>query len=340
MRFHAILPAAAAVCAATSSLLAQEPPVTRIGPGQIVAPGGRGFNMLEGTPRAVIGVGTTNGTTSRDTLGVLVSTVGTGSPAEKAGIEEGDRIASVNGLNLRLAAADIGDAEMAGIMSRRLSRELDKLKPGDDIDLRVYAGGQWKNLKIKTVAPDDLYESSSVFSPRRNDDRATLGLNLAMTGNSRDTIGVFVMSVEDGGPAAKAGIEEGSRIASINGVDVRGKTSRDDDFAFRTSNMSRLEREVARVKPGDDVDLRVYYNGQYRNVKVKAGRLSDLPRRNRSVTITGGDNYVFPRLSTRIDGKNFGEFPMDLRGFDFGPDIKRALEEARVFGRSGSRIEW
>ena len=34
------------------------------------------------------------------------------------------------------------------------------------------------------------------------------------------------------------GIEEGSRIASINGVDVRGTTSRDnDDFVFRTSNI-------------------------------------------------------------------------------------------------------
>jgi predicted metalloprotease with PDZ domain len=342
MRFHAILPTALAACAATSSLLAQDPRVLRIGPGQIVAPGGRGFNMLEmGTPRAVIGVGTTNGATSRDTLGVLVSTVRAGSPAEKAGIEEGNRIASVNGLNLRLAAADIGESEMAGIMSRRLSRELDKLKPGDDVDLRVYASGQWKNLKIKTVSPDDLYESSSLFPPRRNDDRATLGLNLAMTGNSRDTIGVFVMSVEEGGPAAKAGIEEGSRIASVNGVDVRGKTSRDnDDYFLRNSNISRLEREVARVKPGDDVDLRVYYNGQYRNVKVKAGRFSDLPRRNRSVTITGGDNFI-PRISTRIDGKNFGEFPpMELRSFDFGPEIKRALEGARVFGRLGNRIEW
>ena len=47
-----------------------------------------------------------------------------------------------------------------------------------------------------------------------------------MTGSSRDTLGVFVMSVEDGGPAAKAGIEEGTRIASINGVDVRGAHAR------------------------------------------------------------------------------------------------------------------
>jgi S1-C subfamily serine protease len=327
------------VCAAVSSLAAQQPRVMRIGPGQIL-PGGSGFNMLEmDQPRAVIGVGTTSGSTSRDTLGVLVSTVRPGSPADKAGIEEGNRIASINGVSLRLLPADVGDYQMAGIMSRRLSRELDKLKPGDEVDLRVYASGQMKSVKVKTVAPEDLYASSS---SRRNDERATLGLDLAVNGSSRDTIGVFVMGVVDGGPAAKAGIEEGSRIASINGVDVRAKGSRDDeDFGFRASNINRLEREVSRVKPGDDVDLRVFYNGQYRNVKVKAGRYSDLPRRNRSMTITGGGSFdlSLPRIGSRIGG--IGSGGIDINGMDVGGEVRRALEAARVFGRmGGNRIEW
>jgi S1-C subfamily serine protease len=322
--------------------------VYRIGPGEILAPGGSGFNLLGAElPRAVIGVGTTSGTTSRDTLGVLVSTVRAGSPAEKAGIDDGSRIASVNGLNLRLSASDIGDDQMGGIMSRRLSRELDKLRPGDEVELRVYTGGQWKTMKIKTVPPDDLYASSKVTVPLRADERATLGINLAVTGGSRDSIGVFVMSVEDGGPAAKAGIEEGSRIASVNGVDLRGKTSRDEeDYLMRTVNVNRLEREIARVKPGDDVDLRIYYNGQYRNVKVKAGRLSDLPRRNRSMTIMGGDNFVTPnfitpKIITRPDiGAFRGDFGPGLRGMDINGEIRRAFEGARAFGRLGNRIDW
>jgi C-terminal processing protease CtpA/Prc len=340
MRISSLLSTAVVVCAAASPIVAQQPRITRIGPGEIFPPGGFGFNTFGmEMPRAVIGVGTTSGATSRDTLGVLVSTVRAGSPADKAGIEEGNRIASVNGVNLRLAAADVGDDQMAGAMSRRLSRELDKLKPGDEVDIRLFANGQMKTLKIKTIAPEDLYASSrSSTITRREDERATLGINLATTGNSRDTLGVFVMSVEDGGPAAKAGIEEGSRIATINGVDVRGKNSRDDeDFAFRTSNVSRLEREVARVKPGDDVDLRIYYNNQYRNVKVKAARLSDLPRRNRSVTITGGDNFLMPRAGARLDGRDFGG--MDFPGME---SVKRALDEARVFGRmtGGNHIQW
>ncbi len=272
--------------------------------------------------RAVIGVTTTGAATSRDTLGVLVISVRAGSPAEKAGIEEGNRIASINGVSLKLAVADVGAFELSGSMTRRLQRELNRLKPGDDVDLRVVANGQTKAIKVKTVAPEDLHESTL---RRRDSERATLGINIASTGSSRDTIGVFVMSVEDGGPAAKAGIDEGSRIAAINGVDVRAiRTADDENFIVRTTNVGRVERELAKVRPGDDVDLRVYYNGQFRSVKVKAASLSDLPRRNRSVTIMGGDNFM-TALPPLPDGITFD-------GPRIGDDIPRAIDGARVSG--------
>jgi C-terminal processing protease CtpA/Prc len=331
MRFSAIIPSAVAVCAAASSIHAQNPRITRIGPGEIFPPMASGF--FESQPHAVIGVGTTSAATSRDTLGVLVSTVRAGSPAEKAGIEEGNRIASINGVSLKLSAADVGDEQMANVLSRRLNRELDKLRPGDEVDLRVYAAGQTKSIKVKTVAPEDLYASSSSSISRRNDDRATLGINIGVTGTSRDSIGIFVMGVEDGSPAAKAGIEEGSRIASINGVDLRGTNQRErnDDIFSQPTNLNRLEREMARVKPGDDVDLRIYYNNQFKNVKVKAGRASDLPRRRGSVTITrsGDDAMMNPRIETRIDPGQFGD------------NFRKTLEKLRAdIGRFGNRVEW
>src|SRR3954469_21052628 len=124
MRVPALLPTVFMAGIAAGALGAQDTRITRVGPGAIGV-GGRGFFSEE--PRAVIGVSTTNGSNSRDTLGVLVSSVRTGSPAEKAGIEEGNRISSINAVSLKLAAADVGDDQMAGVMSRRLSRELDKL---------------------------------------------------------------------------------------------------------------------------------------------------------------------------------------------------------------------
>jgi predicted metalloprotease with PDZ domain len=336
MRIYALLPTVLATSAMISSLAAQEPRIMRIGPGTILRPGMGAYNGLAAGPRAVIGVTTTNAASSRDTLGVLVSTVRAGSPAEKAGIEEGNRIASINGVSLRLAAADIGDEQMAGVLSRRLGRELDKLKPGDDVELRVYASGQYKTVKVKTVSPETTY---AVRSPRSMDDRATLGINLAVTGSSRDTLGVFVLAVDDGGPAAKAGIEEGTRIASINGIDVRWRrTPDDDDFLVRTTNIGRFEREVQRLHPGDDVELKVYFNGQTRTVKLKAARLSDLPHRSHSVTIMGGDNFMLPDLTGRVDG-------IRIDGARIGDEIRRAMESAgtgigRAFGRLGGRMSW
>jgi S1-C subfamily serine protease len=339
MRVPALLPTIFIASATASALLAQDPPrITRIPPNTVIG-AGPSFRLLGDEPRAVIGVSTTSGSTSRDTLGVLVSTVRSGSPAEKAGIEEGNRISSINGVSLKLSAADVGDDQMAGVLSRRLSRELDRLKPGDEVDLRVVANGQTKNVKVKTIAPDELNGSIS----RRLDDRPTLGLNLASTGSARDTIGVFVMGVDDGGPAAKAGIEEGSRIASINGVDLKGRNTDDQDFVFRRSNVTRLGDEVSRLKPGDVADLRVYFGGQYQSVKVTVGRMGDLPHHGRSVRVIGGDNFVMSPMD---------HFDLNINGADIAEKVRRAMDESRVgmragveslnqvFGKIGRRVDW
>jgi S1-C subfamily serine protease len=311
-----MLPTVLATSAMMASLSAQQPRVMRIGPGTVMSLGFDSFGVLAAAePRAVIGVATSAAATSRDTLGVLVSDVRTGSPAEKAGIEEGNRIASINGVSLKLAAADVGDEQMSGVLSRRLSRELDKLKPGDEVELRVYAGGQTKSLKVKTVAPGDLYAATAT---RRPDDRPTLGIGLAVNGSARDSLGVFVMSVIDDGPAAKAGIEEGSRIAAVNGVDLRSHRADDEDFDLRLSNVNRLEREVARVKPGDDVELRVVYNGQTRNVKVKAARAS---------------NLMMPNIRARIQRLDVPRIREDVqRAWDSSMPAMRALRLGGAFG--------
>lgn len=102
-----------------------------------------------------IGVETSSGSV-RDTLGVLVVGVTTNGPADKAGIEEGDRIASANGVDLRLTSADAGDREMRGLMSRRLAHAVQKVKPGDAVELRVYHDGQLKTVKVTTVKASDL----------------------------------------------------------------------------------------------------------------------------------------------------------------------------------------
>src|SRR4051812_50173392 len=78
----------------------------------------------------------------RATLVLLVSGARAGAPADKAGIEEGNRLVSINGVSLRLSAADAKEGDMDGIVNRRLIRELEKVKAGADVDLRVWSGGE------------------------------------------------------------------------------------------------------------------------------------------------------------------------------------------------------
>lgn len=281
-----------------------------------------GYMLESDDNRAVIGVSTSTGS-ARDTLGVLVSSVTPGGPAEKAGIEEGNRIAAVNGVNLKLAAADVGDWDMANVMSRRLTRELGKLKAGDDVELRVYSSGQTRAVRVKTVAADSLYRKTRRVRGE-DDDRAALGLSLGSHGSKRDTLGILIMGLDDDGPAAKVGIEEGNRLAAINGVDLR--VSREDagDEFISSAKVRRLHRELEKVKAGDEVTLRLYSGGRTRDVKVKTVEIASLPRRR----------GMFFGTTPMAPGA-----PMPPMEFEFRRELEEELMRAgRAFERMAPRI--
>lgn len=242
------------------------------------APGA--FAYVTGDPdRAMIGV-STRASGRRDTLGLLVESVTRRGPAEQAGIEEGDRLVSVNGVNLRLSPMDAGEPDMSGVATRRLTRELEKVKAGDEVALRVYRDGTARDVRVKTMAAEDLndtaFENVTSNSFRRIADRAVLGISPGGSGSRRDTLGILVVGVTDSGPAMQAGIEEGDRIASINGVELRVAKEDAGDWQASQARVSRLNREVGKLSAGDAAELRVYSAGQYRTVRVEAVKASDL----------------------------------------------------------------
>jgi S1-C subfamily serine protease len=223
--------------------------------------------------RAMLGVSTQSDGV-RDTLGVLVMSVTAGSPAEKAGIEEGNRIASINGVNLKLSRADAGESDMSGVMTNRLSREMRKLKSGDEAKLEVWANGRYRTVNVKTVAADELLPRHTSLADEN--DRAALGLSLSSSGSKRDTLGVFVSRVTQDGPAEKAGIVEGDRIASINGVDLRTPKEDLGEGWMSSNRVQRLQREILTLKAGQAAELVVVSGGRSRTVKVATVKASEL----------------------------------------------------------------
>jgi S1-C subfamily serine protease len=205
--------------------------------------------------RPMLGVTIETTMPQADTLGLRIAAVTKGSPADKAGLKEGDRLQSVNGVTLRPERADVDDAGTAGLLMRRLQREVGRVKEGEPVSLRVWSQGQTRTVSVVPAKLGAVVESEGPLWRDAISERAVFGMSITSTGTARDTIGVFVESVVEDGPAAKAGIIEGDRIAAINGVSVRVAREDVEDDAVGAARAERLAREIGKLKVGESAEL-------------------------------------------------------------------------------------
>lgn len=288
------------------------------GPGNVI--------VRRGTPenRAVLGVMLGEGSRA-DTAGVTLESVAENGPAAKAGLKAGDVLTQINGVSLKVAREDAEDLALAGLAQRRLQRVMGKVNVGDEVTLQVQSGGRSRSVSMKAVSPQSLEAGEArviervitrgpdgVMTERRvGAPRAMVGVTVGAAGNLRDTLGLFVSSVVSGGPAEKAGVIEGERIATVNGIDVRVPREDADDQQVVSARVDRFVREVQKVEPGKPITLRVYGNGRYRDVTVTAAAA---PREPALFEF----NTNGPRGRVRIDGD---EIEID------GAQIERAMEQ-------------
>ena len=113
--------------------------------------------------RAALGLELRTTGTKRDTLGVFVEAVTPKGPAETAGIIEGDRIAAINGVDLRTQAGDTEDSYANGLAAHRLGREVQKLTPGARVNLRIYSGGRFRDVQVTAGKASDVMRLSNRF---------------------------------------------------------------------------------------------------------------------------------------------------------------------------------
>ena len=310
-------------------------------------PGGMSLIFGNSSNRAVLGV-TLDAASRADTNGVRIEEVQTDGPAAKGGLKAGDVITEINGVSLRVSPVDAEDPALRGLAQRRLTRALAKAKPGDNVELRVQSGGSSRSVSLRTVSAAELDRSTrtatSVYSAggAQDENRGVIGLAIGGSGNMRDTLGLFISSVVTDGPAEKAGVVEGERIASVNGVDVRVPREDVEDIGAVTARANRFIREVQKVAPGGNVSLRVYSGGRYRDVSVRAVKRSELPRQGFRMSIgDGGMSITLPRTPNAFGGTTVfprgdlvpmspGRIRIDRDGIEIDREtIERATREVR-----------
>jgi PDZ domain len=188
--------------------------------------------------------------------------------------------------------------------------------PDGRVECRVVRGGGRGDSALRNRFS---YRMDSTMAKR-----AALGLELRTTGTRRDTLGVFVEAVTPKGPAETAGIIEGDRIASINGVDLRTSAADTEDSYANGLAAHRLSREVQKLSPGSRVNLRVYSGGRSRDVQVTAGKASDVMR------LGNRFRFMMPGMDgmMELDGPN---------GMMFGPETQMMCDRIEPLMRE--RIE-
>ncbi|MCY0965943.1 DegQ family serine endoprotease [Parathalassolituus penaei] len=179
--------------------------------------------------------------------GALVAQVVPGSPAEKAGIRNGDIITRFNGQDVT--------------MSSDLPHLVGRVKPNDKATIDLVRNGKRKQVEvvIGTLANDKDVASQNAHAPdanvKRNDRMGVEVTSLtAEQAKQLGSGGVLVRDVTDG-PAAQAGLMSGDVITMVNGESINDA----NDFGT----------VVAAIPSGRNVPMRVVRRGSALFVAIR-----------------------------------------------------------------------
>jgi S1-C subfamily serine protease len=165
--------------------------------------------------------------------GALLSDIMAGSPAEKAGLKQGDII-------IRFAGKEIRDA-------RQLQLVVADSPVGQKVEMEIFRDGRAQKLSV-TLGNSD---SASALKPRSAEPQTgwfgltveELPANMRMSGVS----GVIITAVDPEGVGAESGIQRGDIIISVNQKKVAGLA----DYARAMKEAEQKGSVALLVKRGD-----------------------------------------------------------------------------------------
>lgn len=177
-----------------------------------------------------------------DTRGALVAGVQPGGPGEKAGIQRGDVIRSVDGRAINVSS------ELPPIVGA--------MAPGSKVRLGVMRDGREREVTV-TLAPLD--ESAASGQPRFEEPRGT-PRGAAGASNPLGIVGQDL----DADDRRQLGLrsDEGVGVARVQGLAAREADVRPGDVILavgrtNVASVAALDRELAKARPGETVMLLV-----------------------------------------------------------------------------------
>ena len=248
--------------------------------------------------------------------GAYVSDVMEKSPAESAGVREGDVIVEFNGISIQ-------DAD--GLVDA-----VRKADAGTNVKIAVIRKGDRKELLATLQKPPKRRESFA-FTPPDIEGRVrilhgpTIGLNVIQLSPQLgkyfevpDNKGLLVQEVEEGSPAEKAGFKAGDVITKIGDAPV--------------ARLRDFRSELAEHKEGDKVNVEVLRKGSRKTLTVEIEKREE------------GYEFSFDESEAPDIDIDIPEIE-HLRHFEFNfdelrPELERLQRELnRLKERIGERIK-
>jgi serine protease Do len=163
--------------------------------------------------------------------GVLISDVVQGSPAEKAGLSRGDVILQFDGKEIENA--------------HKLSQLAAATTPNSEVKIDFLRNGQQKTIAL-TVGTMPAEGEQKMVSPEEKSDWGIMVQELTpqltqQLGLDPKTTGVVISNIQEGSPAAEAGLRPGDLITEVNRVAVK--------------DLSDYQQALQKVKKGDNLLL-------------------------------------------------------------------------------------
>lgn len=251
------------------------------------------------------------------TEGVTVTGVKEGSPAEKAGLKQGDRILEMDGRKVE--------------RPRDIRGAMRELEPGDTVQIRIRRDSQEKTLTATVgKSPDRLFRG---YAPFWHQEGAPGALDLALLEARKNYLGVRLQSmtedlrayfkaprgrgllvsrVEEDTPAAKAGLRAGDVIVAVDGKGI--------------SDRSDIAQALSDHQAGDRVPVKIVRDGAEKTLEVEIAERPG-PRRHGSIWLPA-DEEDFD-----LDREDDSEWEFDLPRIhgiseETGAMLRESLERA------------